>query len=234
MRAKIMNGSRKKSRGHKRDELPTATDREKELASVLLPPSNSTAPIVELLNRGEWGPQSMLAFSDSIWREAEAAKRGDLGKQREMLVSQAFALHGLFTELTRRAALNLGESLGAVETYLRLARKAQAQSRATIEALERLVHGRMQTVRHVHVNEGGRQSLPIISIIMAGAPEMENATINPMQPKNLASAPRSRKGSVCQSPAVKGLRRCRMHGGVNPGRLGAIATHGSTVGDPTR
>ncbi|WP_367180729.1 HGGxSTG domain-containing protein [uncultured Parasphingopyxis sp.] len=27
----------------------------------------------------------------------------------------------------------------------------------------------------------------------------------------------TRKGTACQSPAVKGKRRCRMHGGTNPG-----------------
>lgn len=42
-----------------------------------------------------------------------------------------------------------------------------------------------------------------------------------MQPKNLATAPRclamTRAGTACQSPAVKGRKRCRMHGGTNPG-----------------
>lgn len=141
---------------HPDETPPILTDRETEIASVLLAPSNTTAPILELLSRGEWGPQSMVAFSDVLWNEARTAGDGDLKTQREMLVSQSFALHGLFTELTRRAALNLGESLGAVETYMRLALKAQAQSRATIEALERLVNGREQTVRHVHVNPGGQ------------------------------------------------------------------------------
>lgn len=41
------------------------------------------------------------------------------------------------------------------------------------------------------------------------------------QPDNLASAPRclamTRKGAACQSHAVKGRKRCRMHGGTNPG-----------------
>ena len=42
-----------------------------------------------------------------------------------------------------------------------------------------------------------------------------------MQPEILAAAPRclakTRKGTACQSPAVKGRKRCRMHGGTNPG-----------------
>ena len=42
-----------------------------------------------------------------------------------------------------------------------------------------------------------------------------------MQPDRLAQAPRclarTRSGMGCQSPAVQGKRRCRMHGGTNPG-----------------
>lgn len=50
---------------------------------------------------------------------------------------------------------------------------------------------------------------------------MENQSNNPMQPERLMNAPRclarTRKGTECQSPAVKGQKRCRMHGGTNPG-----------------
>jgi glucans biosynthesis protein len=46
-------------------------------------------------------------------------------------------------------------------------------------------------------------------------------TNNPMQPERLALAPRclakTRSGAECQSPAVRGRRRCRMHGGTNAG-----------------
>ncbi|ASJ91146.1 hypothetical protein CBR61_09605 [Porphyrobacter sp. CACIAM 03H1] len=42
-----------------------------------------------------------------------------------------------------------------------------------------------------------------------------------MQPEPLAKAPRclarTRKGTECQSPAVKGKARCRMHGGKGSG-----------------
>ncbi|WP_409581453.1 HGGxSTG domain-containing protein [Sphingopyxis sp. SE2] len=42
-----------------------------------------------------------------------------------------------------------------------------------------------------------------------------------MQPRCLAAAPRclarTRRGTACQSPAVRGRKRCRMHGGTNPG-----------------
>lgn len=50
---------------------------------------------------------------------------------------------------------------------------------------------------------------------------MQNLSNNPMQPERLATArrclARTRSGTECQSPAVNGKRRCRMHGGNNPG-----------------
>lgn len=50
---------------------------------------------------------------------------------------------------------------------------------------------------------------------------LENLTDNAMQPVNLANAPRcgarTRAGTECQSPAVRGRDRCRMHGGTNKG-----------------
>ena len=50
---------------------------------------------------------------------------------------------------------------------------------------------------------------------------MLNSTNNPVQPDNLADAPRcgakTRTGSPCRSPAVRDRHRCRMHGGTNRG-----------------
>ncbi|QDM41347.1 hypothetical protein C0V74_10075 [Altererythrobacter sp. TH136] len=45
---------------------------------------------------------------------------------------------------------------------------------------------------------------------------MEKASNNPMHsaPRCLA---RTRSGTECQSPAIKGRNRCRMHGGQSPG-----------------
>ena len=48
------------------------------------------------------------------------------------------------------------EYVDATERYGRLALKAQSNCRATLEALAKLHQPREQTVRHVHVNEGGQ------------------------------------------------------------------------------
>jgi hypothetical protein len=92
-----------------------------------------------------------------IFRAAGAkASKGELELANRLLAAQALTLDNIFTEMARRMALNMGEYLPATETYARIAMKAQAQSRATLEALAKLHQPREQTVRHVHVNEGGQ------------------------------------------------------------------------------
>ena len=95
-------------------------------------------------------------YADAIHARGDAATKGELAFASRTLAAQAMTLDTIFTEMARRMALNMGEYLGATETYARIALKAQAQSRATLEALAKLHQPREQTVRHVHVNEGGQ------------------------------------------------------------------------------
>lgn len=95
-------------------------------------------------------------FGKAIKARAKAVLDGDLALATELLVAQAVTLDALFAELARRSTVNFGDYPLAAERYARLAFKAQANSRATLEALAKLHQPREQTVRHVHVNEGGQ------------------------------------------------------------------------------
>ena len=108
-----------------------------------------------------------MAFGDSprpaiteataaLGAEVNRATNGDLTIASRMLASQAVSLDAIFTELARRAGNNLGHYPETVERYMRLALKAQSACRSTLEALAKLHQPREQTVRHVHVNEGGQ------------------------------------------------------------------------------
>lgn len=98
----------------------------------------------------------IMDFADHLQKVVERAEAGDLTVASRLLVSQAITLDAMFTELARRAAINMVEYLDASERYGRLALKAQANSRATLEALAKLHQPREQTVRHIHVNEGAQ------------------------------------------------------------------------------
>lgn len=87
---------------------------------------------------------------------AEQVKGGDLGPVSDFMLAQAVMLDSTVTEMMRRAWLNAGDYPDAFRSYMGLALKAQAQSRASLEALARMHQPREQVVRHVHVYEGGQ------------------------------------------------------------------------------
>lgn len=95
-------------------------------------------------------------YADYVQLTGEKAAGGDLAMASHILAAQALTLDNMFTELARRAALNMSEYVNAAERYGRLALKAQSNCRATLETLAKLHQPREQTVRHVHVSEGGQ------------------------------------------------------------------------------
>ncbi len=95
-------------------------------------------------------------YADHIEKVTAQAANGDVAMASKILAAQAITLDGMFAELARRAAINMGEYATASERYGRLALKAQSNCRATLEALAKLHQPREQTVRHVHVTEGGQ------------------------------------------------------------------------------
>lgn len=95
-------------------------------------------------------------FTAALGERCGKAGTGDRRVVSDMLIAQAVTLDTVFTEMLRRFGVNLVEYPQAAERYMHLALKAQANSRATLEALARLHQPREQTVKHVHVNPGGQ------------------------------------------------------------------------------
>ena len=83
-------------------------------------------------------------------------KSGDLSKIEEMYISQAVALEVMFTSLARRAKAQ--DKLLQYETHMRLALKAQNQSRATLQALVQLKQPSQTTfVKQANIAQGHQQ-----------------------------------------------------------------------------
>ncbi|WP_053106505.1 hypothetical protein [Aurantiacibacter atlanticus] len=118
-------------------------------------------------------------FGKAIKARAKAAAEGDLTLATEILVSQALSLDAMFAELARRSVMNFGDYPLAAERYARLAFKAQSNSRASLEALAKLHQPREQTVRHVHVNEGGQAVIADNVHHHGGGKENENSNGQP-------------------------------------------------------
>jgi hypothetical protein len=135
-------------------------DRKKLLAGAILAPAVRHGITASHLHKAQFGGEEdspgFNDYADYVAKAGDQASKGNLALANRLLAAQALTLDNMFTEMARRMALNMGEYLGATETYARIAMKAQAQSRATLEALAKLHQPREQTVRHVHVNEGGQ------------------------------------------------------------------------------
>ena len=112
--------------------------------------------IVDKSLGGVPGSPKFADYGLALQRKAETAVTGELKFATEILTAQANSLDAMFAEFARRAALNMGDYINATESYSRIALKAQANCRATLEALIKLHQPREQTVKHVHVNEGAQ------------------------------------------------------------------------------
>jgi hypothetical protein len=70
-----------------------------------------------------------------LTRHVNDVKAGNMNRPETILLTQAHTLDMIFHSLAGRAGANVGTHRDAAESYLRMALKAQAQCRATLETL---------------------------------------------------------------------------------------------------
>ena len=130
------------------------------MARTLLQPALKNAVAASAFTSKIMGSEMELPgigdYIDHVHSVERNAAEGDLDMVSHMLAAQAVTLDSMFAEFARRAAMNMGDYVDAAERYGRLALKAQGNCRATLETLAKVHQPREQTVRHVHVNEGGQ------------------------------------------------------------------------------
>ena len=86
-------------------------------------------------------------------------EKGNMASVERLLLTQAVALNTMFAELARRASKNMGEHLGATDTYLRLAMKAQSQSANTLRILGEIKNPKAPVafVKQANITSGNQQ-----------------------------------------------------------------------------
>ena len=135
---------------------PDQTDAQAETAAAVMPSVNA-AIVVDAFQRNIMGEDlDLTALTDSLRTSSDKVKAGDLSTLEAMLIGQATALQTIFTSLAKRAAHQ--EQMAHYQTFLGLALKAQAQSRATMSALVDLKHPRQATfVKQANIAHGPQQ-----------------------------------------------------------------------------
>jgi hypothetical protein len=143
---------------------------------MLIGPHVLNANLAAYFAKGQTG--GMLPVATVVTAMTETAKRINANNLQEVeatLISQATAMNIMFTELGRRAALNMGENLDASERYFRMALKAQNQCRMTLETLSNIknppviyakqaniTNGPQQVNNHAHAGENKNQPNKIL------------------------------------------------------------------------
>ncbi|WP_174769702.1 hypothetical protein [Paraburkholderia bonniea] len=95
-------------------------------------------------------------YAEELTRHADAVKAGDLSAVEAMLMTQANTLDMVFNQLARKSAHC--EYLNQMEANLRLALKAQAQCRSTLEALAEIKNPRpLAFVKQANIANGPQQ-----------------------------------------------------------------------------
>lgn len=146
----------KKPSGTPTAKNPTGmTAQDKARAAVI--PSINAAIVIESFQGNLMGQDTDLnTLAEQLRDTFKEVQHGDLLHMEAMLISQATALQTIFTSLARRASHQ--EHMGHYQTFLNLALRAQAQSRATISALVDLKYPRQATfVKQANIAHGPQQ-----------------------------------------------------------------------------
>jgi hypothetical protein len=139
------------------------------IAAALTNPAVNSAGTIQRLD----AHLNVNALVSELTSQIAAVNVGNMQRPEAMLLAQAETLEGLFHFLVRRA---LGQDrLPQYETHMRLALKAQSQSRATLEALAEIKNPRSvafvkqaNIAANQQVNNGDNRT------IRAGARTQEN------------------------------------------------------------
>jgi len=109
------------------------------LSRTLIRPTLNSALSIEGLNRlGNVHQHNINTLVDELDTQIEAVNKGDMSRPEALLIAQAHTLDALFGRLLDASVKNMGEYLGATESYMRLSLKAQSQCAQTIRVLNEL------------------------------------------------------------------------------------------------
>jgi hypothetical protein len=122
---------------------------------VVLSPTIQSAVAIEAWSKYA-GTVDLADLVSDMRKRIKKVQGGDMQPVEAMLFGQAMTLETIFTNLARRATSQ--EYLKQFQAYLGMALKAQAQCRATLEALAEIKNPRpMAFVKQANISNGPQQ-----------------------------------------------------------------------------
>jgi hypothetical protein len=165
--------------------LPSETPA-RTVARCLLDPATTAAGTLNRLYRTVSQEGDINGYIAELQHQAEAANAGNLSRPEAMLTTQAQSLDGLFHSLTNWALNHVKEGGNAAyfETCMRLALKAQSQSRATVETLAAIKNPPVVYARQANIANGPQQVLNNNDGEASRVREIENAQTKLLEGKH--------------------------------------------------
>lgn len=124
-------------------------------ARLILKPSIRAADTFQHYSKA-YGDMDLMSIANAFGEQIEDMKNDNSSRPEDMLLVQAHTLDAISNNLASRA-INAGY-VSQLEQYLKLALKAQNQSRATLEALDRIKNPKqVQIVGQANIANGPQQ-----------------------------------------------------------------------------
>lgn len=165
---------------------PICPERAQKSAELALSASVNGAAVAHEYIRAPSMELDLAALVGSLETGIENLWAGDMKRAEAMLYGQAHALQAIFTTLALRA--NAQECLSHVESYLRLALKAQSQCRVTLETLATIKAGPAIFARQANIAHGPQQ--------------VNNGVSRPVRADARAEQLESAKSELLEAPAA--------------------------------
>ncbi len=160
-KAKAEQSAPTKSKSLILETPPDAPGRSRDylMAKVAADGIVGNARTVAAFGEPTFGELSLTECAMVLKDTARELNSGDLAAAVTMLAAQAVALNAMFGELARAGQLNLFKAPDYAERMLRLAFKAQGQSRTTLETLAAIKNPPVLFARQANINNGGQQQV---------------------------------------------------------------------------
>lgn len=128
----------------------------RSFAKLINSPELAAHRVISLTHPKEWADNiDIPILVETLRDQAVAVQGGDLSQAEAMLMNQATALQALFVSLTERATNQT--HMPNLESFMRLALRAQSQSRATLETLATIKNPPIVYARQANVTTGPQQ-----------------------------------------------------------------------------
>lgn len=149
------------------------------LARAALRPAVNAAIAVAAAHKATLPGLDLNELVNELSDQALKVTGGDLGRVEAVLVSQLHTLDTMFSALLKRAMAQ--DALPQYEAHMRFALRAQAQARATAEAIGQLKNPTVLITRQANIGENIMVNNAVSRPVRAGAQARDETAIAPSE-----------------------------------------------------